>query len=100
MPPTRTFLDFIVTSIHTASRPFISISLRRLHERVSRAYITTPPPGRSRLSVLKGGKKFRSAISSSVMLGLSQLSLKKAMSYNTDSVLIKSILGNKLWTLR
>ena len=55
MLPTRTFLDFIVTSIHTASRLFNSTPLRSLHERVSRAYFSTPPHGR--LSVLKGGKK-------------------------------------------
>ena len=96
MPPTRTFLDFIIISIQTASRPFISRSFRRLQEKVSRAYITSPPPGRSRQSVLKGGKKFWNVVSSSVILGLSQLSLNTAMSYNSDSALIRSSFGNKL----
>ena len=91
MPPSRTFLDFIIISIQAASRPFISRSFRRLQERISRAYITTPPPCRSRLSVLKGGKKFWSVIS---------FSLNTAMSHDFDSALIRSSFGNKLCTLR
>ena len=69
--------------------------------RVYRAHIiTTPPPGRSFLSVRKGGKKFCSDMRSSVILGLSQLSVKTAISYVTVSALIRSILGSRLWTLR
>ena len=74
MPPTRIFLDFIVTSSQTASKPFISILLRLLHAILSCAYITTTPSARSGLSVLNGGKRLTSDISLSVVLDLSQLS--------------------------
>lgn len=90
----------MVTSNQTDSSPLISRSLRRLQRRVSRAYIATPPPGLSHLSALEGGKKLRRAISVSDVLGLSQVSLKTAMSYSSDSALIRSILGNRLCTFK
>ena len=91
MPLIRIFLDLIVTSSQTASRPFISISLCLLHAILSRAYITTPPPGRSGRSVLNGGKKISSDISSSVVLGFIQLSECIAISKESVSALIRSI---------
>ena len=93
-------MDLIVTSSQTASRPFISKSLRLLHAILSRAYITTPPPGRSNRSVLNGGKTLTSDISLSVVLGFSQLSEYIAISKESVSALIRSSFGSKLWILR
>ena len=64
------------------------------------AYAMTPPPGRSRLSVLNGGRKFSICMVSSEMVGFNQHSVKMCISCAMASPRTRSVLGSILKTLR